>query len=154
MLYLALKIISYIRIFNSFLFYINKIQLLVGLLFVPPFSLLFKLSNLWQSPQFYCFFLLCLFVPSEGSLMRSQQVSDTFQWFQRFHLCVRNNALLWCWPEMGKQGEEARQKWIDIQLHTFTNWINEQVIYFYCYCFCFCFCHFLIYWLCVCLNKI
>ncbi|NP_001360666.1 Calponin-homology (CH) domain-containing protein [Caenorhabditis elegans] len=28
---------------------------------------------------------------------------------------------------MGKQGEEARQKWIDIQLHTFTNWINEQL---------------------------
>uniref|UniRef100_A0A1I7TZT0 Calponin-homology (CH) domain-containing protein n=1 Tax=Caenorhabditis tropicalis TaxID=1561998 RepID=A0A1I7TZT0_9PELO len=28
---------------------------------------------------------------------------------------------------MGKQGEEARQKWIDIQLQTFTNWINEQL---------------------------
>uniref|UniRef100_A0A8R1DTB9 Calponin-homology (CH) domain-containing protein n=1 Tax=Caenorhabditis japonica TaxID=281687 RepID=A0A8R1DTB9_CAEJA len=28
---------------------------------------------------------------------------------------------------MGKDGVETRQKWIDIQLHTFTNWINEQL---------------------------
>ncbi|CAB3401181.1 unnamed protein product [Caenorhabditis bovis] len=28
---------------------------------------------------------------------------------------------------MSRSGEEVRQKWIDIQLHTFTNWVNEQL---------------------------